>query len=135
MEIAIPIDRVTVRTSRSGGPGGQNVNKVSSRVEVRFVLEEAGWIPPEVRSRVRELFPTRITGDGEFRVVSSRFRDQRRNLEDCLDRIREILRIAAHRPRPRIGTSPSRSSRRRRVEAKRRRSAIKRDRRGGGEED
>jgi len=133
MDIEIPLDRLTVTASRSGGPGGQNVNKVSSRVEVRFVLAEAGWIPPEVRARLRALFRNRITQAGEFRVVGSRYRDQKRNLDDCLERLRGFLREAAERPRPRVPTGPSRGSKARRLREKRFRSEKKRFRKGGGE--
>jgi len=131
MDIPIPRERLTVRFSRSGGPGGQNVNKVSSRAEVRFLLAEADWIPPAVRERLRELFPTRITAGDELRVVSDRFRDQKKNLDDCLDRIGDLLRAAARRPKPRVATRPSRSSRQRRLTEKRMRSAVKRGRREG----
>jgi len=134
MDLRIPLERVTVKTSRSGGPGGQNVNKVASRVEVRFTLDEADWIPAEVRSRLRELYPSRITVGGEFRVVSDRFRDQHRNLSDCLERIAGLLEAAAHRPRRRIATRPTRASRHRRLEAKRHRGETKRRRGGGGDE-
>jgi len=124
----IPRDRLTVRASRSGGPGGQNVNKVSTRVEVRFVLAEAGWIPAEARARLAALFPGRVTSGGEFRVVSSRFRDQHRNLRDCLKKIAAAVDAASERPPERRPTGPSRGSRHRRMEAKRRRSALKRGR-------
>ncbi len=131
MDIPIPLGRLTVRFSRSGGPGGQNVNKVSSRAEVRFVLSEADWIPAPIRDRLRELFPTRITAGGELRVVSDRFRDQKKNVEDCLERIRGLLRAAARRPRPRVATRPTGASRKRRLEEKRRWAAVKRRRREG----
>ena len=134
MEIPIPLERLTVHASRSGGPGGQNVNKVSSRVEVRFSLEGADWIPQEVRGRLEALFPGRITRRREFRVVGSRFRDQRRNLEDCLERIAGFLRAASERPRARIPTAPSRASRERKLSRKRRRSRIKKERGMRGEE-
>ena len=136
MDIPIPYDRLTIRFSRSGGPGGQNVNKVSSKAEVRFVLDEADWILPEVRARLRELFPTRITGAGELLVVSDRFRDQKKNIDDCLARIRELLRAASRRPKRRIPTKPSGGSRARVRAGKRRRSEIKRSRRQsfGGED-
>jgi ribosome-associated protein len=133
MEVAIPLERLTVRASRSGGPGGQNVNKVSSRIEVRFALDDADWIQPAVRARLRQLFPGRVTKGGEFLVVSSRHRDQRQNLQDCLKKIGEFLEAAAERPRPRIPTSPTRSAGRRRLELKRRRSEKKRGRRGAGD--
>ncbi len=135
MEIPIPRERLTVLASRSGGPGGQNVNKVSSRVEVRFSIARADWIPAGVRERLPELFPGRTTKQGEFRVVSSRSRDQHRNLEDCLEKLAGFLRAASTRPPRRIPTAPTRGSRERRIEAKRSRSFKKRGRRFGGREE
>ena len=132
---SIPVERLTVRASRSGGPGGQNVNKVASRIEVRFELDAADWIPPEVRARLRELFPGRITQAGEFRLDSSRFRDQGQNLRDCIEKLADMLRIASERPRPRIPTGRTRGSRERRLQAKRRRGETKRERGSRGETD
>jgi ribosome-associated protein len=134
MDIPIPRDRLTIRFSRSGGPGGQNVNKVSSRAEVRFALAEADWLPPPVRDRLRELFPTRITEGGDLRVVSDRFRDQKMNIDDCLERIAELLQAAARRPKRRVPTRPTRGSRQRRIEGKKARSEVKRRRSGPGED-
>ena len=137
MEIPIPQDRLSISFSRSGGPGGQNVNKVSSRVEIRFSIAQADWIPAHVRERLVQLFPSRTTTGGEFRVVSSRFRDQHRNLKDCLEKLGDLLRAASHRPARRIPTAPTRGSRERRLEAKRGRARRKSGRRGfgGTEED
>jgi ribosome-associated protein len=128
MEIVIPEERLEVRVSRSGGPGGQNVNKVSSRVEIRFSLDGADWIPPAVRERLRELYPSRITRTGDFRLVSSRFRDQPRNLRDCIEKLGDLLSAASRRPAPRIPTRPGRGARERRLQEKRRISARKRER-------
>jgi len=135
MKFSIPLERLTIRASRSGGPGGQNVNKVSSRVEVRFPLSAADWIPAAIRSRLRELYPRRVTLGGDFRVESSRFRNQAQNLKDCLEKLEGFLSAAAERPPPRIPTGPSMRSRQKRLEAKRRRGAIKRSRKTGGGED
>ncbi len=128
MKFPIPIDRIAVSFSRSGGPGGQNVNKVSSRVELRFALTSADWIPAPARARLGELFPSRLTAAGEFRVVSSRFRDQGQNLRDCQEKLSEMIVAALKRPRPRIATRPGRGSIERRLQEKKRRGQRKRDR-------
>ena len=135
--IAIDEGELEEHFVRASGHGGQNVNKVSSRVEVRFSIAQADWIPAAVRERLVQLFPSRTTIGGEFRVVSSRFRDQHRNLKDCLEKLAELLRAAAHRPVRRIPTRPTRGSRERRLEAKRERARRKGGRRnfGGREED
>jgi ribosome-associated protein len=135
MDIPIPQDRLSISFSRSGGPGGQNVNKVSSKVEIRFSIAQADWIPAQIRDRLVQLFPSRTTTDGEFRVVSSRFRDQHRNLKDCLEKLGELLRAASHRPARRIPTRPTRGSRERRLEAKKERARRKQGRRGFGGKD
>ncbi len=125
----IPRDRLDIRFSRSGGPGGQNVNKVETKVEVRFVLEEADWLSQRVRSRLAELFPRRLNSEGEFVVVSSRYRSQSRNLEDCIDKLRECIERAKQRRKKRIQTRPTKASKERRLESKRRTSARKSNRR------
>ncbi len=135
MKFPIPLDRLAVSFSRSGGPGGQNVNKVSSRVELRFELASAGWIPPRGRARLAELFPSRLTTAGEFRVVSSRFRDQGQNLRDCQEKLSEMILAALKRPRPRIATRPGRSSVERRLREKKQRGQRKKDRAEGSERD
>lgn len=134
----IPRERLTIRFARAGGPGGQNVNKVSTKVEVRFRLAGADWIPPRVRERLARLEKRRLNREGEFVVVSCRFRERQRNLEDCLEKLARLLEQAAFEPAPRIGTRPTRASRRRRLEEKRRRGRVKRERQrsreGGGDE-
>ncbi len=124
----IPRDRLQVRFSRSGGPGGQNVNRVATKVEVRFRLDEADWISARVRARLAALFPGRLTSDGDFVVVSSRFRTQQRNLEDCIEKLRGFLVRAAAKPRRRVPTRPTLASRKRRLEEKKQRGQRKRDR-------
>ena len=124
----IPVDRLTISSVRSGGPGGQNVNKVATKVEVRFLLDDADWIPLAVRERLRRLEARRISQEGELVIVSSRYRSRGRNLEDCLEKLDACLKRAAKRPKRRIPTKPTRASRARRLESKRRRSAVKKDR-------
>jgi ribosome-associated protein len=127
--IRIPRERVQVRYARSGGPGGQNVNKVETKAEVRFVVSEADWIPEHVREKLVERYANRITAGGELVVTSSRNRTRAQNLEDCFEKLESMLAAAARRERPRVPTAPTRGSQVRRKETKRRKSVLKRDRR------
>ena len=125
----IPREELQISFSRSSGPGGQNVNKVATRAEVRFHLESAAWIAPETRVRLAALYPRRLNREGEFIVVSSRFRSQGRNIEDCIEKLAELLKKAAKRPRRRVPTRKTRASNERRLKHKKRRSDVKSRRR------
>jgi len=125
----IPREELEISFSRSSGPGGQNVNKVATRVEVRFHLESAAWIAPATRVRLAALHPRRLNREGEFIVVSSRFRSQGRNIEDCIEKLEGLLEKAAKRPRRRIPTRKTRASNERRIEVKKRRGQVKSRRR------
>lgn len=131
MAISIPRDRLEVRTSRSRGPGGQGVNTTESKVEIRFVLADADWIPLAARARLAELFPSRLNNDGEFVLASDRSRSQSQNLEDCLAKLGEMIQAALIPPKIRRKTKPTRGSKERRLEGKRRQSDRKRSRSGG----
>ena len=125
----IPRERLTIRFARSGGPGGQNVNKVETKAEVRFLLAEADWLPLSVRERLKQLFPGRLTQEGEFVLSSSRSRSQAQNLNDCIQKLRAMIEASTHRPKRRIATAPTRASRARRAQAKKNRGARKSERR------
>jgi ribosome-associated protein len=114
---------------RAGGPGGQNVNKVASKAVLRWNVAVSPSLPEEVKARLRSQQAGRITTEGDLLVSSQRFRDQERNRQDCLDKLGEMLRQAAVRPRPRKPTRPTRASRRRRQEAKLHRGRTKAGRR------
>lgn len=131
----IPKERLKIRFARSGGPGGQNVNRVETKVEVRFELAAADWIPEEVRARLAELARGRLNDAGELVVTSTRFRTQRRNLEDCLAKLARLLELASRPPAPRVRTRPTASSRYRWKKAKRLRSLKKSRRRPASFED
>ncbi|XP_017548593.2 peptidyl-tRNA hydrolase ICT1, mitochondrial [Pygocentrus nattereri] len=95
---AIPVDKLKVSYSRSSGPGGQHVNKVSTKAEVRFHVQTAEWIPEEVRNEIILKNKTRVNKAGELIVTSEVSRSQQRNLENCLQKISEIITEASQRP-------------------------------------
>ena len=128
--IAIPLDEFRFEFSRSGGPGGQNVNKVHSRAVLRWNPSASPSLPGPVRARLLEAVTSRLTTEGELLVSSQRTRDQGRNVEDCLDKVRRLVRAAAIPPKVRRPSRPTLASRRRRLDQKARRSATKRLRRG-----
>lgn len=127
--IAIPLAEFQVDVSRSGGPGGQNVNKVNSKVLLRWSPATSPSLPEPVRARLLAALASRLTREGELLVSSQRTRDQSRNLADCLAKVRELVLSAATPPKIRRPSRPTQASKIRRVEAKSRRSATKQLRR------
>lgn len=119
--------------TRSSGPGGQNVNKRSTRVELRLSVGDID-MPGDARTRLRRLAGTRLTGEGELLIASDEHRSQKRNKDECLERLRELLVRAMVKPKPRKKTKPTKGSKERRLQGKREQSERKaRRQRPGGE--
>ncbi len=129
--VVIPASDLTWVAVRASGPGGQNVNKVSSKVELRFALATTGALDAGTKRRLATLARSRIDRDGTLLIVSQKTRDQQRNLEDARDKLAALVRTALTPPTPRRPTRPTFGSKRRRLDDKRRVGEKKAARRGG----
>lgn len=125
--LTLPAHELEIAYARSGGPGGQNVNKVASKVVLRFSVRASPTLADSQRELLVERLP-RLTTAGEIVIHASRYRDRERNLADARDRLATLLREALARPRNRKATRPTRASQARRLDAKRQRSETKRRR-------
>jgi ribosome-associated protein len=133
----IPRPELEIRFVRSSGSGGQNVNKVNTKAVLRWNLRDSTMLPDDVRERFLARFGRRVSSSGELVLTSDRYRDQRRNVEDCLEKLRAMLASVWRPPRRRKPTRPSRAAKEQRLAAKRARGETKR-RRGaisGGDND
>jgi ribosome-associated protein len=127
--LRLPLAELDYRATRSGGPGGQHVNTSSTRIEVWWDVRSSPTLTEEQRARLLERLSSRLDGEGRLRVVASESRSQLRNREAATDRLRELVASALAERKARKRTKPSRATKAARLEAKRRRSALKRDRR------
>ena len=127
-QIQIPDEELRFTYARSGGPGGQNVNKVNSKAVLHWQAMTSPALNQEVRERFLKLHASKLTTEGEVVITSTRYRDQGKNVDDCLEKLKEMIVAATIRPRVRRKTRPSKGSKERRLAAKSENSQRKRGR-------
>lgn len=128
-QVSLDPEELEETFQRASGPGGQNVNKVSTAVQLRFDIRHSPSLPETLRQRAERLAGRRLTKEGVVVINAARFRSQERNREDALARLVSLLQKAAEQPRPRKATRPTRASRERRLKTKTERGSIKKLRR------
>ncbi len=126
--LQIPDEELVERFVRASGPGGQNVNKVASAVELRFDVARSPSLPEPLRARLLARRDRRLTDDGVLVIQASRFRDQAKNREDARTRLATVIQAAQHVPKARLATKPTRASKERRITGKKKRATIKQGR-------
>ncbi len=122
--LSLDIDEVQLTAIRAQGAGGQNVNKVSSAIHLRFDIN-ASSLPDRIKQSLLQLSDKRLTQDGCIVLKAQQFRTQEQNREDALNRLAEIIRSASYKPTPRVATRPSLSAKRKRTDSKTKRGAVK----------
>jgi ribosome-associated protein len=128
-QIAIPRDELRFSFVRSSGPGGQNVNKVASKAVLRWSVGESSSVPQAARDRFMERYARRINDRGELVIASQRYRDQSKNIDDCLAKLRDLILSVASGPRPRLKTRIPKAAKERRLREKRTTADKKKGRR------
>ena len=126
--LCIPAAALDWQFARSGGPGGQHVNRTSSKAVVRFSAVRSPHLPDDVRRRLLQRERGRLTADGDIVISSQRHRDQSRNVADCLDKLASMIERALVVPKTRRGSTTPRAAKAKRLETKRRRADVKRTR-------
>lgn len=116
--LTIPENEFEFSYARSGGPGGQNVNKVNSKAILRWSVELSPSLSEDLRLRLKAKYSSRLTEDGSLIIVSQRYRDQKMNVDDCLEKLQAILRAALNPPKPRRPTKPTKASKLKRIQNK-----------------
>ena len=127
-EWTIPATDLKFRYARSSGPGGQNVNKVATKAELRFDLQRSTALTTAQKTRLQRRYPAHVTLTGEFVIASDSTRSRKQNEHDALTRLAAMLRSIQHAPKPRVATKVTLAQKRRRVEQKRQKGAQKRER-------
>ena len=133
--VRVPESALRMQFARSGGPGGQNVNKLNTKAELWVLVDAITGLSPAAAGRLRDMAGRRLTAAGELHLTAETERSQERNREAVMDRLRDLIRKAGFEPKPRRKTKPTRASKQRRLESKRRRGAIKSGRKHGGRGD
>jgi len=128
--VRVPAEAIAVKAVRSGGPGGQNVNKVSSKIELRIIPEAIEGLAPDALERLRHAIRNRLDAEGRWMIISEKTRDQAKNLEDARAKAVQIIADALVPPIPRRATKPTKGSKTRRLDGKRLAGEKKRQRSG-----